>query len=516
MIRLDDQERLQILRGLLFLRLALLAPFFAVVLYTSLCKPGVGAGLNVLLLIMAGAPTLFYFLRRDLMAHGIAPGVLVLFDFVLASLLSLLTRQNQGLPIFFPLYFSVVALQASCWWGWPGSLISAAAGAAFLSWLYLDTPALQPNQGLGLVTLVMAWPIVLGFFTQWALQQWRERRRLTNWLSHQSEWVRQVQDRLNCWHETCLALQRETSAQSLLQRALYESMRSTGSTLGLIAVRDLHTGLLRAEHWEGFALPGPNVTTLQRAARLPALRGNGVIEVQHTLEAALRAAVSSDDKGAADLGRIVIAREGDLPYQETEQQWLQIIASYTAALLENRFLRGQLGRMQEEADSVAVAGWTLASLPDPAAAIEMACRSVLKTLNLQEIVIFLYGKEEEQGCRVIVYPLQGPVRTAVISLQGRGLRLLRRFLDSGTSLIINRRAEYPQIFDLMAWDKEVQALACFPLSVLEHRWGALCLLSRTTDAFPSQTQQTLAIFSGEISMALENFYLRHNVARAQV
>ena len=91
--------------------------------------------------------------------------------------------------------------------------------------------------------------------------------------------------------------------------------------------------------------------------------------------------------------------------------------------------------------------------------------------------------------------------------------MLRRFLDSGTSLIINRRGEWPELFDRMGWE-EAQAVAAFPLFVLEHRWGAICLLARIPDAFPPHTQQSLAIFSSEVALALENYYLRRAVSEA--
>ena len=215
---------------------------------------------------------------------------------------------------------------------------------------------------------------------------------------------------------------------------------------------------------------------------------------------------------AAGLGRLIVARTAGAAYQPGEEQWLSILASFTAALIDNRSLRGELGRIQEETDSILLASRTLASLPDSAAAMELACRNVLGKLKLQQVVIFFYGQGNGSGCRIVAYPEQGPAQMATMPLQGRGLRLLRRFLDSGTPVIFNRRNEWPELFDLMAWE-EAQAVACFPLYVLGRCWGVLCMLARVPDAFPPQTQQNLAIFSGEIAMALENYYLRQAIAK---
>jgi hypothetical protein len=512
MDRQGDPETLQILRGLLLLRLALLAPFFVAIVVAAACKPNVGVGLVLLLLILAAAPFPLYVFRRDLLVHPRVPQALVLFDFLFASLMSYIAAGSGGLPIFFPLYFLLVALEAACWWGWAGSLISGAAGSVVLALLYMDPSSrLADNQGWGMLALVMGWPVVLGYFTQWALRQWRERRRMTTWLTEQEGVVGQVRERLSGWQAACAALQQVTTVQELAKTVLREALTNTGSTLGLVALRDPRSGALRAECWTGFALPGADSTTLQLGDRLPAPQGGGVVEVRYVQEISLpTATLSAVDGRTLELGRIVVARQSGRPYQEGEGHWLQIMASHAAVLLENRFLRGQLGRVQEEAGSIAAAGLTLASLPDPAAAMELACRNVLDALHLQRVVIFLYSGEMERGCTVIVYSAQEPARTATLSLQGKGLRLLRRFLDGGTSVVINRRGEWPELFDLMGWSGEVQAAACFPLYVLEHRWGALCLLAELPDAFPSQTQENLTIFSGEVSMALENFYLRQS------
>jgi GAF domain-containing protein len=216
----------------------------------------------------------------------------------------------------------------------------------------------------------------------------------------------------------------------------------------------------------------------------------------------------------AELGRLIVARTSGPPYQPDDEQWLSILAGFTAALIDNRSLRGQLGRIREETDSLLLASWTLSALPDPAEAMELACRSVLGTLKLQQVVIFLYGRENESGCRVVTYPDEAPTQTASLPLQGRGLRMLRRFLDAGAPVIFNQRGEWPELFDVMGW-KEIQAVACFPLYVLGRCWGVLCMLAKTPDAFPPPTQQNLAIFSGEIAMALENYYLRQMMSKTE-
>jgi len=275
-------------------------------------------------------------------------------------------------------------------------------------------------------------------------------------------------------------------------------------------------GDVRPECWHGFSLPGPGTRALQPADRMPSADGGTPVEVRHVLQAPIRTAVASaPGSGEPLLGQIFVARHQGPPYQESEGRWLHLLASYAAVFLENNLLQGQLGRLRQEADSIVLAGWTLASLPDPAAAMEMACRKILATLDLDRVVIYLYGEGDEPGCEIITYPADGPTSTLRSPLQGRGLSLLRRFLDGGTALICNRQAEFPHLLAAMAWGDRVQAVACFPLYVLQHRWGALCLLARHSGAFPPETQQNLAIFSGEVAMALENSYLRQACAWAE-
>ncbi len=508
MDRQGDQEALLVFRGLLLLRLALLAPFFVAIVFAAECKPGVAAGLILLLLILAVAPLPPYFLRRELLAHPLVPRVLVVLDFAVATLLSHAAAANSGLPIFFPLYFLLVALEASCWWGWVGALLSGASGNVVLALLYMGQGRLD-DLGLGMVALIMAWAVVVGYFTQWALRQWRERRRMVAWLARQESLAGQAWEWLSGWQETCAALRQVASVQELLKAVLHEALSHTASSLGLVALYDPRGEALRAECWEGFALAGAEITTLRVGDQLPVSEGGGLAEVRHVCEVALPAGGRP-----AELGRIVVARQIDRPYQEGEEHWLRIMASHAAVLIENRLLRGQLGRVQEEAGSIAAAGMTLTALPDPAAAMELACRNILDALHLQQVVIFLYRGETERGCTAVVYAAQEPVRTVDLPLQGKGLRLLRRFLDGGAAVVINRREEWPELFDLMGWCGEVQSAACFPLYVLDRRWGALCLLADLPDTFTSQTQENLTLFSGKVAMALENSYLRRSASRA--
>jgi GAF domain-containing protein len=507
------QESIRIHRALVFVRLGLAPVFVFLLTLRSRCAPALIGFLILVLAAIAIVPLLVYLFRRDWLAQPTAARVMVLFDFLAVSLVSVIASRNHVQPVFFPLYAFFVAVEAACWWGWAGALIAAAVSGALLNWLYVDVPMPAQELPLEIAALNIGWSIVLGYFTQWALRQWRERRMMAQWLRQQETMVRQVHDRLHGWQATALALQRASSLYELLETALREAEKVTSSPLGLAVLRDHYGGNLHAECWRGFALPDAERTALQPGDRLPARDGDGWVEVRHVLVAPLQPALSSTTPNEpSDLGRLVVARPAGPPYQTSDEQWLNILASFTAALVDNRFLRGQLGRMQQESDSFLQAGWTLSALPDPAAAMELACRNILGTLSLRQVVIFLYGQESDPGCRVVVYPEQGPAETATMPLQGRGLRLLRRFLDAGTSVIFNQRSEWPELFDLMAW-KEVQAVACFPLYVLGRCWGALCLLAKAPDAFPPQTQQNLAIFSGEIAMALENYYLRQAISK---
>jgi len=515
MKRPAGQDLIAIHRALIFLRLGLTPIFLFLLTLVEGCKPLPLGLLIAVLLIIPLVPLLVYIFRRDWLTRPATARTLVLFDFMAISLVSVIGSRNGMLPFQFPFYAFLVAVESACWWGWSGALVAAALGGALLNWLYLGDPQITTGQSLSVAALNLGWSIVLGYFVQWVLKMWHERQQMRDWLQQQESLVRQVRSQMHSWQDTFLALQHATSLHELLERALREAERETDSTLGLAVLRDPYGGELHAECWHGCALPDAGRTMLQPGERLPARRGAGWVEVRQVLSAPLRPALNAHaDPDAAVLGRLVVARTAGTAYEPSDEQWLNILASFTAALIDNRFLRGKLGRIQEETDSILLASWTLASLPDSAAAMELACRNILGKLELQQVVIFLYGQENASGCRVVTYLEEGPAQTATMPLQGRGLRLLRRFLDAGTPVIFNRRNEWPELFDLMDW-KDAQAVACFPLYVLGRCWGVLCMLARTPDAFPPQTQQNLAIFSGEIAMALENGYLRQAISKAE-
>jgi len=506
MERQNGQEQVQILRGLVLARLVLSIPFFLIAFLDPSCRSPAVNRPCLLLLMMVAPPTLVYLLRRSWAGRPLFPPALTLFDFLMTTLLVLFSSQRGLPPVFYPFYF-LVAIEAACFWGWAAALLSGAVGGTILSWLYTGTDLVLPAQRLLMIVLTLAWPVVLGYFVQWALRQWRERRRLASWLAGQQEAARQVQDHLEQWYATWRALRQATSSQELLQITLREALRYTASSLGLVALRDPRGTGLRVECWQGFVLPHEGRTTLRRGERLPALEEGRLIEVGEVLEVPLIVPGGVPEERPAELGRIAVARDTPSPYLPEDEQRLRLLAGYAAILLENRLLQGQLSRLREETDGLLLAADTLSSLPDPAAALEMACRSVLSRLGLEQVVILLYAGEKA-GCQVILYPAREETRTVTLSLPGKGWRLLRRFLDSGTSLILNRRGEMPELFEAMGWGQEIQAVACFPLHVLHHRWGLLCLLSGSPDAFPVPTQQHLALFSGEIALALENYYLR--------
>ncbi len=505
MERKNGQEQVLILRGLVWVRLALIFPLFLVAFLDPSCHSSVVVRPCLLFLTMAAVPTLVYLFRRSWMGRPFFPPVLTLFDFLMATSLVFFSSQRGLPPLFYPLYF-LVAIEAACWWGWTGALLSGAMGGTILSWLYAGTDIMPPAQRLLMIFLTLAWPVVLGYFVQWALRQWRERRHMASWLAGQKETARQLQDHLEQWYATWTTLHQAPSLQNLLQIALEKALEHTSSHLGLIALRDPQGPGLRVECWRGFALPDPGRTRLRPGERLPALGENGLVEIGEVLEVPLVVSGTSET-GPAELGHIVVARHTSHPYLPGEEQRLRLLAGYTATLLENRFLHGRLVRLREETDGLLLAAGTLSSLPDPAAAMEMACRSVLERLGLEQVVLFLYG-EGKTGYRAVIYSAREETRTVTLTLPGKGLRLLQRLLESGTSLVLNRRGEMPELFEAMGWGEEVQAVACFPLHVLHHRWGLLCLLAGSSNAFPSQTQQHLALFSGEIALALENYYLR--------
>lgn len=511
MERNDGQERFLILRGLIFVRLALILPLLLVAFLDPSCHSPVVIRPCLLLLTMAAVPTLVYFLRRSWVRWPFSPLAFALFDFLMATSLVFFSSQRGLPPVFYPLYF-LVAIEAACWWGWAGALLSGAVGGSILSWFYAGTEIVQPAQRLLMIVLTLAWPVVLGYFVQWALRQWRERRRISSWLAGQKEAVRQIQDRLEQWYATWTTLRQSSSLHELLRIALQKALEHTSSHLGLIALRDPQGAGMRVECWQGFALPDPGRTTLHRGERLPTSEENGLVEVGEVLEMPLVASTATEAK-PAELGYIVVARHTPHPYLPDEEQRLRLLAGYAATLLENRFLQGQLARLREETDGLLLASGTLSSLPDPATAMEMACRNVLERLGLEQVVLFLYG-EGRTGYRAVIYPAREETHTVTLALPGKGLRVLQRLLESGTALVLNRRGEMPELFEMMGWGEEIQAAACFPLHVLHHRWGLLCLLAGFPNAFPSQTQQHLALFSGEIALALENFYLRQVVSGA--
>lgn len=508
-----DQEMIKVTRRLIFARIVLLLPFLIMAIDTS-CVPASAAALFPVLTALGTLPGLFSYRRGDLLLRRATQVGITLFDLSMVSLLNVLAVVNRGTPYFFPL-FLIIAVEAAFWWGWPGALLSGAAGGFLFSLLYLVSPGTAPHLWLALLAVTLGWPLVIGFFVQWALQQWQERLRMAARLTNRDDALRRERGRLNHWRETCSTLKNAPTSHALLEAALEYAVDGTGSDLGLIALRAPYDGGFRVESWRGFALPSLETATLRPADDVPALVGGELLHVRHVLETPLYAtAIPSSDDDQSLLGRVVVARSQDQAYEVAEERWLGFLAGYSGVLLENRFLMGQLGRLQEESDSIVVASSTLASLPNPAAAMEMACRNILHTLELERVVIVLYGEERQKGCHIIAYPADGPTCTVSASLQGRGPRLLQRFLNSGAPLIVNQRGECPEIFEAMSWDNGVQAAACFPLATQRRRWGALCMLSELPGAFPPQTQQNLAIFNGEMAMALENFCLRRALAGA--
>jgi hypothetical protein len=328
-------------------------------------------------------------------------------------------------------------------------------------------------------------------------------------LTRKTDALHLAQDLLHNYVDVFADLEETSSAHSLFKTTLRCAMDGTASSLGLIAVKESNNGAFRVECWDGFALSGPEKTTLQRQESVPTLDGDGMVEVQHVIEVPFQTAVDAREAGdSLALGRLVVARNREIPYEEHEARWLTLLARYATVILENISLQGQFGRLLKETDSVMQAGGTLITLPNLAAALEMACRKIIDSLSLKVVHVFLYGDRLSQGCHVISYPVSEPTRDVSVSLQGRGVSLLRKLLSSGAPVIANRQSECLELFEAMGWRNDFGSAACFPLDIQHHRWGALCLLAEGTSAFPPETQRNLAIFSGEVAMALENAYLR--------
>jgi GAF domain-containing protein len=505
-----DQEMVKVTRRLIFFRLLMLLPFLIIAIDTS-SVPASAAATFLLLAVLGTLPGLFSYFHERLLLQRVTQVGITLFDLLMVSLVNILAVTNSDTPYFFPL-FLIISVEAAFWWGWAGALFCGATGGLVLSLLYLTAPGTAPYLWLALLVVTLGWPLVLGVFVQWALHQWQQGRRFADELTRQGDALRREQSRFRHWQETCLALDEAPTYQALLATALECAVVGTGSSVGLVALRAPDGEGFHVECAYGFDLPSLGRDTLRPADEVSMLGGGDLMKVRHVLEASLRAAPAASNNGHSLVGRIVVAQDQEWTYQEGDERWMRLLTGYTGVLLENRFLAGQLGRLRHEADGIVLAGSTLASLPNPAAAMEMACRNILHALALERVVIVLYGEAEQKGCHIIAYPADGPTCTVTASLQGRGPRLLQGFLRSGAPLIVNRRGECPEIFEAMSWDGDVQAAACFPLSTQRRRWGALCLLAESPGAFPPQTQQNLAIFNGEVAMALENFYLRRALA----
>ncbi|MGC8874530.1 MAG: GAF domain-containing protein, partial [Chloroflexia bacterium] len=379
-------------------------------------------------------------------------------------------------------------------------------GAAVLAVLYFWLPAERANLGLAAAAVTMGWSIVLGYLVQWVLGQWQAGHRLALQIAHHEHALNRIRERLQSWERTWKQLRRANTPRELLEVALQEALIGTGSSFGLVTTRGPGGEGWRTACWEGFS-PRPGTVGLRIGERVPSPSGETTLEVRHLLHVALCLQGERGEENPA-LGHIYVARHEGPPYTDSDGAWLRILASYTAILLDNLLLRRELGHVQEQADSIARAGWSLVTVSDPETALEFACRSVIAALGLERVVLFLSGRAGEPGCYVLTCPAEGTASTVWHPLQGRGLSLLRRLLSSGGPLVLNRRTECPELFAEMGWDEPLQSVACFPLSVPQQSSAILCLLATRPGAFSSYAQQSLAIFCGEVALALENACLR--------
>ncbi|MBN1483788.1 MAG: GAF domain-containing protein [Chloroflexia bacterium] len=505
-----SRELLQVVRGLLGLRAGLLFPFLIIAALLS-CTPALAACTITTLLLMAVFPLVVYTQRQDLLLQRRFQGGLAIGDLVLITLLNSLLTFYQDAPMFFPLYL-LVAIETAFWWGWWGSLFSGALGAGALYLQYLSMAGQDSILWPAAAAITMGWTVVVGYFVQITLTHWL---RTADQLAIREKDLQLSQRQLLGWRSIWNALSQEVSSQQLLEHSLRFALEGTASPVGLIAMEDPIEDHCRTVCWRGFALSSPNQTIFRPDDCLPSSGANESLHVHHVLRVPLKTpAPLENGLESAPLGWIVTARTTAEPYQPNDEHWLDMLATYAAVMLENLSLQGQLNRLQHESHSIALAGWTLASLPNPTAAIETACRRILGDLALSRVTIFLYGRGNETssaGCRMLTYPVDGPACTVLMAMQGRGLNQLRRFLERGTPLIANRRSECPEIFAAMEWDEGIQSAACFPLVAPQRQWGVICLLAAHSGAFSPQTQQSLDILSREIAMTLENVYLRRLV-----
>lgn len=497
-------EAARVSRGLLLLRLGLIVPFLFLAA-DSACAPQLKLALVAILLLLAVVPAVLWWRRPEAWGDRRILAGVASWDLLLISLLNILAVLFRGPPLFFPLYI-LLTVECTCWWGWGGALLSGVGGAAVLGMLYFRLPAERASLGLAAAAVTLGWSIVLGYLVQWTLGQWQAGQHLALQIAHHEDALNRIRDRLQRWEKTWKRLQQATTPQELLRATLREAMTGTGSSLGLVLTRDPKGAGWRAECWEGFR-PQPGLAGLRPGERVAAPSGDTRMEVRHLLHVPLRLQ-SEESEELPALGQLYVARHEGPPYTDGDAIWLRILGTYAAILLDNLLLRGELGRIQEQADSLARAGWSLVALSDPETALEYACRNVIAALGLERVVLFLSARGGEPGCYVLTCPAEGTASTVWNPLQGRGLSLLRRLLSSGGPLVLNRRSECPELFAEMGWEEPIQSVACFPLTIPEQGQAILCLLAPRSGAFSPYAQQSLAIFCGEVALALENACLR--------
>jgi hypothetical protein len=502
-------EAARVSRSLSLLRLALVVPFLFLAA-DSACALKIKLPLVITLLLLVVPQGLVRWLRPDVWEKRYVWAAIACSDLLLISLLNGLAVLFGSAPFFFPLYI-LTTVEATCWWGWTGALLSGVGGALVLGMLYFRLPAEHANLGLAAAAVTLGWSIVLGYLVQWILGQWHTSHQLALQVAHQEDTLVRTHERMQRWERALRRLHQATIPRALFQIALSEAMAGTGSSLGLAVARDRREGW-RVACAEGFRLT-PDTICLRLGERVVAAQGDAVWEIRHLL----KAPILLQSEGAEELtfGWIYVGRHEGPPYTEGDAIWLRMLCGYTALVLDNLLLRDELGRIQEQTDGLARAGWSLATLADPETALEFACRNVISALDLDRIALYLPGPQGEPGCYILTCPANGPATTVWNPLQGRGLSLLRRLLGSGAPLLINRRAECSELFEAMGWDESLQSAACFPLSIPQQRPAILCMLATRAGAFPPHVQQSLAIFCGEVALALENACLRQTTAAFQ-
>ncbi|MGC8874891.1 MAG: hypothetical protein ACP5SI_10670, partial [Chloroflexia bacterium] len=139
-------EPARVSRGLLLLRLGLVVPFLFLAA-DSACIVSLKLALAGTLLLLAVPPALLWWRHPEAWADRRNLAGVAFWDLLLITLLNVLAVAFHGPPLFFPLYI-LLTVEATCWWGWGGALLSR---------IYVPRTVFAVSAlGTGLVNLTLA------------------------------------------------------------------------------------------------------------------------------------------------------------------------------------------------------------------------------------------------------------------------------------------------------------------------------------------------------------------------